>query len=139
MKLALRRGAAEDATFLQRVFAWLTRYRLCSVFCHSGIVIGNTLYHANAIRGLHTSRYTPERWDLIDLGESREQVTLELFKLMKGSKYDYLGVLGFSIPFLRGAPTKLYCFEWSAMAMGLEDARWMTPEKLLLHALNEGS
>lgn len=43
MKLALRRTAAENATWVQRQFAALTRWRLCSVYCHAGIVIGERM------------------------------------------------------------------------------------------------
>ncbi len=51
MKLALRRTAAENATWVQRQFAALTRWRLCSVYCHAGIVIGERMYQVNAAFG----------------------------------------------------------------------------------------
>ena len=35
MKLALRRTAAENATWAQRQFTALTRWRLCSVYRHA--------------------------------------------------------------------------------------------------------
>ncbi len=53
--------------------------------------------------------------------------------LQVGARYDYLGVLGFGLP-VRGDADRLYCFEWCALAMGVEHQRWMTPEKLLLAA-----
>ena len=133
MKLALRRTAAENATWAQRQFAALTRWRLCSVYCHAGIVIGDRLYQVNAAHGLHESDYTPERWDLFDLGDERDAAALALFSELEGDKYDYLGVLGFGLP-VRGDADRLYCFEWCALAMGVEPQRWMTPEKLLLAA-----
>ena len=132
MKLALRRTAAESATLPQRVFADMTRWRLCSLWCHGGIVIGDRLYQVNAAHGLHESDYTPERWDLFDVGGD-DAVVLELFDALAGARYDYLGVLGFGLP-VRGDADRLYCFEWCALAMGVEPQRWMTPEKLLLAA-----
>lgn len=133
MKLALRRTAAENATWAQRQFAALTRWRLCSVYCHGGIVIGDRMYQANAKYGLHDCDFTPERWDLFDLGDERDAAALALFSELEGDKYDYLGVLGFGLP-VRGDADRLYCFEWCALAMGVEPQRWMTPEKLLLAA-----
>lgn len=137
MKLALRRTAASDAKWFQRFFAWLTKVRLVSVYCHGGIVIGDTLYQANAKHGLHTSEYNPDHWDLFELGSERVIQTLNLFRFLKGSKYDYLGVLGFGIPGIRGNNRKLYCFEWCAMAMGIPHENWMTPEKLLLGVVEQ--
>ena len=133
MKLALRRTAAENATLPQRVFADMTRWRLCSLWCHGGIVIGDRMYQANAKYGLHDCDFTPERWDLFDLGDERDAAALALFSELEGDKYDYLGVLGFGLP-VRGDADRLYCFEWCALAMGVEPQRWMTPEKLLLAA-----
>ena len=132
MKLALRRTAAESATLPQRVFADMTRWRLCSLWCHGGIVIGDRMYQANAKYGLHDCDFTPERWDLFDVGGD-DAVVLELFDALAGARYDYLGVLGFGLP-VRGDADRLYCFEWCALAMGVEHQRWMTPEKLLLAA-----
>ena len=135
MKLALRRTAAENATWAQRQFAALTRWRLCSVYCHAGIVIGERMYQVNAAHGLHESDYTPERGDLFDVGGD-DAAALELFDALAGARYDYLGVLGFGLP-VRGDADRLYCFEWCALAMGVEHQRWMTPERLLLAALGE--
>lgn len=62
--LALRRTAAENATWWQRLFAWATRVRLVSDYCHGGIVIDSMLYQVNAARGLHISAYDPAKWDV---------------------------------------------------------------------------
>ena len=132
MKLALRATAAKDANAAERAFAALTRWRLASQWCHGGIVVGDTLYQVNARNGLHSCGYTPERWDLIDLGGERDAAALRLFRELEGTEYDYLGVLGFGLP-VRGDDDRLYCFEWCAMAMGVPHHRWMTPERLLAH------
>lgn len=111
----------------------MTRWRLCSLWCHGGIVIGDRMYQANAKYGLHDCDFTPERWDLFDLGDERDAAALALFNELEGNKYDYFGVLGFGLP-IQGDDDRLYCFEWCALAMGVEHQRWMTPEKLLLAA-----
>ena len=50
MMLALRRTAAEHATWWQRLFAWATRVRLVSDYCHGGIVIDNMMYQVTRVR-----------------------------------------------------------------------------------------
>lgn len=131
MKLALRSTSANDANRIERAFAALTRWRLASQWCHAGIVVGDQLYHANARHGLHASSYTPARWWLLDLGHEHDQHALRLFRELQGAGYDYLGALGFGLPCIEGAPDRLYCFEWCALAMDIAPHRWMTPERLL--------
>lgn len=133
MKLALRATAATDANLAERAFASLTRWRLASQWCHGGIVIGDRLYQVNARHGLHQSDYTPDRWWLLDLGGEHDERALRLFAELDGAGYDYLGVLGFGLPWVRGDDERLYCFEWCAMAMGVPHHRWMTPERLIAH------
>lgn len=62
--LALRRTAADSATWWQRIFAWATRVRLVSDYCHGGIVIDGMLYQVNAAHGLHRTDFDPAKWDL---------------------------------------------------------------------------
>jgi hypothetical protein len=136
MKLALRATASSSATWLDRLFACLTRWRLCSQWCHGAIVIGDCMYQANAQNGLHvTTDFDPARWTLIDLGPQRDELARRVFQARDGTGYDWLGVLGFALPWVRGQRRKMYCFEWCAMAMGVSPHRWMTPERLLTHAL----
>lgn len=136
MQLALRSTAADGATPAQRAFAALTRWRLCSQWCHGAIVLGGTLYQANATHGLHAApSFSPDKWQLIELGQQHDAQALALFKVLDGAAYDVLGVLGFGLPGVRGSDQRLYCFEWCAMAMQMPAARWMTPERLLHHSL----
>lgn len=131
MKLALRGSPPTDGTWYERAFSALTRWRLCSRWVHGGIVIDGVLYQANGRHGLHsTTDWTPERWDLIELGDARDADARALFERLKGAGYDYLGVLGFALP-VAGDDDRLYCFEWCALAMGIDAHRWMTPERLL--------
>ena len=47
-------------------------------------MIGDRLYQVNAAHGLHESDYTPERWDLFDVGGD-DAVALELFDALAGA------------------------------------------------------
>jgi hypothetical protein len=52
---------------------------------------------------------------------------------LAGTKYDWLGILGFQLPRFIHDKRKMYCFEWNYLAMtgSLPKSR-VTPEKLLL-------
>ena len=134
MKLALRRYPAVDATLIQRLACGAIKARLVSQFCHGGIIIGDDLYQATATHNLHTlpsGKWTPRRWDLFELGESRDSDALALFKINEGAGYDWLGLLAFQgLPY--GDPEMLYCFEWCWFAMTGERPNFrVTPEMLL--------
>lgn len=132
MKLALRTTAATDATLLARAAAACIKVRLVSKYCHGGIVIGNTLLHSTAAHGLCSTAFTPERWDLIDLGDHLDDQGEDLFTLHKGAPYDWLGLVPFIAPLPLGSDTSLYCFEWCWLAMtGQYPVGLVTPEMLL--------
>lgn len=134
MKLALRRGAPTNATVWQRMACWVIRARLVSVYCHGGIEIGGWLYHATAARGLHRlapGEWSPERWDLIDMGEARDARALALFAEHEGAAYDWFSQLAF-VGLRARDSRRFYCFEWCylAMADALPRTR-VVPETLL--------
>lgn len=137
MKLALRTTAATDATLAARVAATGIKVRLVSKYCHGGIVIGDTLMHATAQHGLCSTTFTPERWDLIDLGPELDARGLELFEKYKGAHYDWLGLVPFIAPLPLGSDASMYCFEWCWLAMTGEYPRGLvTPEMLLKRAID---
>jgi len=139
MKIALRSTASSSATRWQRLQSALIGWRMCSAFCHGAIVVGDMLIQANSAKGLHaTMNWEPAKWALIDVGAARDAQALALFDANVGAPYDWLGVLGFVLPWVRGKKNSLYCFEWCAFALGVPPARWMTPERLLAHIATHG-
>lgn len=137
MKLALRTTAATDATLAARAAATGIKVRLVSRYCHGGIVVGDTLMHSTAAHGLCSSTFTPERWDLIDLGDSADEWVKLLFKGHEGARYDWLGLVPFIAPLPLGSDASMYCFEWCWLAMTGEYPRGLvTPEMLLKRAID---
>jgi len=136
MKLALKTTASSNATRWQRLQSALIGWRMCSEFCHGGIVVGDLLLHATSNDGLHaTADWNQSKWTLIDVGSTRDAQALALFDANVGAPYDWLGVLGFVLPWVRSNSRALYCYEWCALALGVPPARWMTPERLLTHVV----
>ena len=135
MKLALRKTAATDATLLDKIGTWLIKARLVTRYPHAGIVIGDTLYHATAKRGLHASEYTPERWTLIDVGDALDGFALDLFASAEGAKYDWFSLLAF-VGLKARDSRRYYCYEWVYHCMtGEHPTQRVTPETLLEVAL----
>ena len=140
MKLALRSTASDSATRWQRLQAAVIRWRLCSQWCHGAVVVGDQLLQSTPANGLcSTTSFDPSKWTLIDLGTAGDAQALTLFASRKGAPYDWLGVLGFALPWVSGKKNSLYCFEWCALAIGAPAQRWMTPERLLAHIATQGA
>lgn len=135
MLLALRKGPPENATIWQRFACWVTKVRLVSQFSHGGIVIDGVLYHATATCGLHALRpgeWHPERWDLIEVGNARDDAARDAFLRLAGAEYDWLSLLAFVGLRVRDS-SRMYCYEWCWIALTGEVPRErVTPEMLLM-------
>lgn len=135
MYLALRKLPATNSLW-HRFVSWLIKWRLVSQYCHGGVVVDGKMYHANWVHGLHVSDFTPSKWELYDLGTIKDEYALELFQNYKGAKYDWLGILGFVLPFKMQKSKKFYCFEWCFLACNLyKQEGLVTPETLLRSVL----
>lgn len=131
MYLALRSGPATDATWLDKLFIWVIKERLVTVWPHAGIVVGGKLYHATARHGFCATEYTPHRWTLIPLGDERDAEVQALAEelIAKGTGYDFAELLDFTPlrlavklarlvpPLRRWLDGRLYCYQWCWLAM----------------------
>lgn len=136
MKLALRTTAAKDATFAAHCAATAIKVRLVSQYCHGGMVIGNVLYHATAQHGVVCTDFTPEHWDLIDLGNSMDADALARVLPVLGAGYDWFSLLAFVIPAEATDQQRWYCFELCWYLMTGENPTFrVTPEMLLKQSI----
>ena len=140
MKLALRRDAASNATWMQALACKIIKARLVSQFCHGGIVVGDNLYHATGTHGLHmvpAGQWTPDNWLLIDIGTNQDLRVLNLFEQVNGMPYDWFSLLAFA-GFRYEDITKVYCFEWCYWCIhGAPPTGRVTPEMLILEAVHD--
>lgn len=131
MKLALRTTPAADATWLDKLAHRTIKARLATQYPHGGIVIGDTLYHATARKGVHdTDDWNPERWAMFELGGD-DAAARSRYETRKGNGYNWAGLL----PFI-GVPAsdheRDYCFQLAYfMAAGAYPAGLVTAETLL--------
>jgi hypothetical protein len=132
MKLALRKTHADGANWGARLAAWAIKARLVSQYCHAGMVVGNTLYHATPTGGLHaTTDWQPHKWVLIDCGQFNHNGATELFTRFSGARYDWFSLLAF-VGLRTRDSRRMYCYEWCWLCL----TRYMpnqriTPEMLI--------
>jgi hypothetical protein len=137
MLLALRPTPATDAKWIDKASHWTIKTRLVTQYPHGGIVIGKTLYHSTARKGVHSvSEWSPERWVLFDVGGD-DVAALARFKEREGNGYDWIGLL----PFI-GVPgsdkDRDYCFELAFYMMtGVRPGRLVTAEALLAISMQD--
>ena len=133
MQLALRKTPPNNATLWQRFACWVISARLVSQYCHGGIVINGWLYHATSAKGLHVLKpgeWTPENWDLIDVGADHE-TAWRMWLRYAGARYDWFSLLAF-VGLRASDSRRMYCFEWCWLAMTGDNPRIrITPETLL--------
>ena len=136
MKLALRHALPADAPRAARFGAAVIRTRLVSAYAHGAIVIGDTLYHSNAQRGVHAEPFVDDGgWLLVDLGTEHDARALALFALVEGAAYDWVSLLAFVVPVVTDSQ-RWYCFElcWLLMT-GTAPRDRVTGEALLVLTL----
>ena len=76
----------------------------------------------------------PERWDLVELEISLEEV-IAFFEKTKGLKYDLIGALGVVLR-IRDSKTKYFCSEWCAECLGIDKPYRFSPNSLYKHLTN---
>ena len=88
-------------------------------YSHVELVIDGDGYSSSPEDGkVRKTKHTidEETWDYIDIEYLNESDILKFFMMTKGSKYDWLGILGFIIPF-KDRTNKWFCSEWVSNAM----------------------
>lgn len=136
--LALRRDAASNAAWWQRLLCALVRWRLASDYCHAGVVCNGTLHHVTTHDGLtSTCDWTPHRWDLVPLPGRLWPTLQRVLMQYAGARYDWFSLLAFVLPGRYIDHQRLYCMELPALLLDVSVARRVTPERLLLASIRE--
>lgn len=139
--LALYKGRRDGAWYKPSVAAarlsdWIIRTLTGSPYSHCELALphGNGQYDccSSSIRdgGVRVKGMPlpPEKWDLIPVDVSPEQVYAALVATI-GAKYDWLGATGV-IARWRHDKRKWFCSEWCAMALGLANPERFCPGSL---------
>lgn len=139
--LALYKGRRDGAWYRPGVAAarlsdWIIRTLTGSQYSHCELAVpcadGQYDCYSSSIRDggvrFKTMPLPPEKWDLIPVDASPEQVYAALVATI-GAKYDWLGATGV-IARWRHDRYKWFCSEWCAMALGLANPERFCPGSL---------
>lgn len=139
MILALRHTLPPDAPRASRIGVAVIEARLVTRYAHAGIVIGDTLYHATAAKGVHkVQNLDLTGWLLLDLGVEYDQGALALFNTVEGAGYDWVSLAAFIVSNSSDSQ-RWYCFElvWLLMT-GAAPKERITAEDLIVQAMLMG-
>lgn len=139
--LAFYKGTRQenpDTRWWDRLICWWPRSR--GRFSHCEIVIpgtrtgGRVTCASSSARdgGVRMKRITltSGHWILVALPHYEPQPIIDWFDRHENLRYDWLGVLGFVLPWVREKPSRVYCSE--ACALALQDAAQASPPDLPL-------
>jgi len=104
-------------------------------YSHVELVIGDTMYSSSPRAGKVRAKQhitDNESWDYIDMPFIEERNILEFFNMTQGSKYDYIGILGFVIP-IKDRTNEWFCSEWVSNALKISGCKslWkLEPSKI---------
>lgn len=100
------------------------------------------LYSSSGVdHGVRTKKglLSRDKWDVVELPWVTPDSVIEKYLQTAEDPYDYLGTGRFLFPFLlREHPSRWFCSEWAAWAMGLEQPWRFTPAACHMVALSRG-
>ena len=147
--LALYKGRRDGAWYRPGVAAarlsdWIIRTLTGSPYSHCELAVpcadGQYDCYSSSIRDggvrLKTMPLPPEKWDLIPVDVSPEQV-YEALAATVGAKYDWLGATGV-IARWRHDRYKWFCSEWCAWTLGLANPERFCPGSLAEYCRTHG-
>lgn len=139
--LALYKGPADDLVHV--ISHWVTcivlsmRDLKITKYSHTEICIDGVCYSSSVRdKGVRSKVINLDsgKWDYIDItGKVDREYALKVFESKKGKKYDWLGALGFGLPFLKQNPDKEFCFEACASMLSLPSPDKWTPTRFIKH------
>jgi len=120
-------------TFIDKAIKWFTN----SKYSHVEIVIGDYRYSISPDENELIQRpnyLIKDDYDFIEVSIDSIRAS-KLYAQFRGARYDYLGVFGVALwrllPHTRVEMShRLFCSEWGAMLLGLDNAYRYSPEAL---------
>jgi len=95
-------------TLLDRLIMWKTGGK----YSHCEIKVGGNMFSSSGLDGGVRKKpfKNPNSWDIIEVEIDVDKFK-KYFEKTKGSKYDYIGILGFILP-LQDRTYSWFCSEW---------------------------
>ncbi len=129
------------AGWVNRGIRWLDK----APYSHTEICLNNPLTQVTTClsssgvdHGVRAKdmQLNPDKWAVLPLPWITAGQVMAHFMATRGQGYDYWGVGRFGLPFLmREHPSRWFCSEWCATAMGIQEGWRLSPAGLHLTAL----
>lgn len=137
MQLAMYKGPARKP--VHKLTHAVTKAWFKSPHSHSELVIDGVCWTSSGRDGGVRDKVidlTDGKWDVYPVHPRHEQAYAEaLFAAEKGKDYDYAGVVGYAIRFIKHALRRWFCFEIVAAALRYPGRRdRISPQELIQHA-----
>lgn len=130
VSLAFYKGTDE---WLDRLTQWWTR----SAYSHCELVIDGLAYSSSprdgGVRVKAGIDFTSAHWDVIHVRAHAPSVCA-WFEQHARQRYDYVGLLGFVLPWHLGSRRAWFCSEACAAALGLREPETFDPGRLANYA-----
>lgn len=106
--LALRH---QDPAGFRGWFAKLIRMRLVTAYPHAGVLIGPDMFHSTLTRGVHEETVDTAGWLLLPTPVPYS-VAMARIESRLGTRYDWLSLLAFLLPWRVRWSRADYCYEF---------------------------
>jgi len=110
VKIAFYKARQNRATWKDKLIAWYTG----GSYSHVELIIGNMMYSASPRDGGVRKKqhiWDDRIWDYVEIKDVEVSKIVAFFKMTKGQKYDWLGILGFVLP-TQDREHQWFCSEW---------------------------
>jgi len=115
IQVAFYKANQPYADWTDRLIAFYTKGK----YSHTELIIDDFMYSTSPRDGKVRKKkhiYCENIWDYVEVKNIEKEKILEFFELTKGQKYDYIGILGFVIPF-KDRSNEWFCSEWVSNAL----------------------
>jgi len=131
VKVAFYKSNQPKADYQDKLIAWWTG----GIYSHTELIIDGYMYSTSPRDKTVRKKehiYNEDIWDYVEVGNVDVDKILTFFEMTKNQKYDWLGILGFIIPF-KDRTDKWFCSEWVSNALKIAGCKklWLQePSKI---------
>jgi hypothetical protein len=121
VKVAFYKANQPHADWKDKLIALYTKGK----YSHVELIISDIMYSTSPRDGevrAKKHKFDENVWDYIEIDNIEISKVIEFFKMTKDQKYDWMGILGFIIPF-KDRTNCWFCSEWVSNALKISGCK----------------